>query len=224
MKKTILNGILLLALPAMLSAQYTGGSGRGDASALLSSSPLPVELVSFTGIAEQSAIVLSWQTATEVNNAGFAVERKTLDAWTKIGFVDGKGTTNAPTSYRFSDNAVTGKNIYRLKQIDRDGNFQYSKEIEVVANGMPKAFDLGQNYPNPFNPSTTITYSLPAGGSVSLKVYDALGREAATLVNETKAAGTYTAQFDGTHLSSGIYFARLQSGGKIQMRKMQLLK
>ncbi|MEW6061014.1 MAG: cohesin domain-containing protein [Bacteroidota bacterium] len=95
-----------------------------------------------------------------------------------------------------------------------------------VRNGseVPRIFALHQNYPNPFNPSTVISYQLPANSYVTLKVYDAIGREVATLVNEVKEAGYYSVTFDASKLSSGIYFTRLQSGEKIQMKKMLLLK
>ncbi len=114
--------------------------------------------------------------------------------------------------------------MYRLKQIDRDGKFEYSQTVEVTAVSAPQEFGLEQNYPNPFNPSTAISYQLSANGFTSLKVYDALGREVSTLVNEVKDAGTYSAQFDGTKLSSGVYVARLTSNGKSQMRKLLLMK
>ena len=94
-----------------------------------------------------------------------------------------------------------------------------SVRIEV-----PTEFILEQNYPNPFNPSTVISYQLPVNSHITLKVYDVIGREVATLVNEVKEAGRYSTQFDGTKLSSGIYVARLQSGGKVQLKKMLLLK
>jgi hypothetical protein len=89
---------------------------------------------------------------------------------------------------------------------------------------IPVAFTLEQNYPNPFNPTTSIGYQLSANSFTTLKIYDMIGREVATLVNEAKEAGTYTAQFDGARFSSGIYFARLSSLGKTQMRKLLLLK
>jgi hypothetical protein len=87
-----------------------------------------------------------------------------------------------------------------------------------------KEFFLEQNFPNPFNPATTIRYHLSADRFTTLKVYDAVGREVATLVNEVKEAGAYTAQFDGGKLPSGIYFARLSCSGKSQMRKLVLMK
>jgi hypothetical protein len=89
---------------------------------------------------------------------------------------------------------------------------------------VPQGFALSQNYPNPFNPTTAISYSIRAGGWVSLKVYDVLGREVAELVNEYKPAGSYRVSFEGSTLSSGLYLYRLQSGNQIMTRKMMLMK
>ena len=189
-----------------------------------SSSPLPVELSFFRATTASAGAELVWQTATETNNYGFDIERKSASTWTKVGFVEGSGTTNAPKSYSFTDKSALGKISYRLKQIDRDGKFEYSQEVEVIALCTPKEFALEQNYPNPFNPTTTIGYQLPANGRTTLKIYDAIGREVATLVSEVKEAGYYSAQFDGTRLSSGIYFAKLTSDRKMQMKKLLLLK
>ena len=194
------------------------------------SDPLPVELTSFTASTEKNGVTLSWKTATETNNYGFEIQRSAVspqqsdNMWSKIGFVEGNGTTNAPKSYSFTDKSANGKILYRLKQIDRDGKFEYSQTVEVSAAAAPKEFALKQNYPNPFNPTTAISYQLSVNGYTSLKVYDAIGREVATLVNEVKEAGTYTAQFDGARFSSGIYFAKLTSDRKTQMKKLLLLK
>lgn len=198
---------------------------------------LPVELSSFTVNVIHNNAALCWKTASEVNNYGFEIERAIVnrkvsstvyardDNWGKIGFVEGNGTTNTPKEYSFTDkNIISGEYSYRLKQIDRDGKYEYSKEVEVTVNNVPKEFSLEQNYPNPFNPTTAINYQLSAGGLTTLKVFDAIGREAATLVNEVKEAGGYTVQFDATKLAGGIYFAKLSSGGKTQIRKMLLMK
>ena len=201
---------------------------------------LPVELTSLTADVAGKNIELNWKTATETNNYGFEIERaidngqlipqttrdaeqRAIENWNKIGFVEGNGTTNAPKSYSFTDKSASGKISYRLKQIDRDGKYEYSQQVEVSI-AAPKAFALEQNYPNPFNPSTTINYQLPVTKHVSLMIYDAIGREVATLVNEVKEAGYYSAQFDGAKLSSGIYFAKLTSDRKTQMKKLLLLK
>ncbi len=194
--------------------------------------PLPVELTSFNGAAKGKAVELKWTTATEVNNYGFEVERKTIDNgklkidnWNKLGFVEGNGTTNAPKEYSFSDSKIgTGRYSYRLKQIDRDGKFEYSQEVEVMVGSAPQKFDLAQNYPNPFNPTATIGFTLQTSGMTTLKVYDVIGREVATLVNEVKEAGYYSVTFDASKLSSGIYFAKLQSGDKVQLKKMLMIK
>jgi hypothetical protein len=112
---------------------------------------------------------------------------------------------------------------YRLKQIDFDGQFEYSNVIEVDA-GLPKVFALEQNYPNPFNPSTVMSYQLPVASNVSLKVYDVLGREVATLVNGRQEAGRYSVSFNAASFASGVYFYRLQAGNFVQTKKMMLVK
>ena len=216
--------ILLLALPAMLFAQYTGGSGRGDASLTITASVLPVELTTFTASIEKNNVSLNWHTATETNNYGFDIERKSNANWSKAGFVQGHGTTNAPQSYRYSDNSATGKVAYRLKQIDRDGKFEYSKEVEVTSAAAPAVFALSQNYPNPFNPTTVIGYSIASASHVSLKVFDLLGREAAVLVNTQQVPGSYSAAFDASRLSSGVYFYRLDAGNFSDAKKLSIMK
>jgi len=196
-----------------------------------SSLPLPVELTSFTASASNNAVSLSWITATETNNYGFEVERRTVNSeqqtmngWQKIGFVKGAGTSNAPKAYSYSDaTASAGRYVYRLKQIDQDGSFKYSDAVEVIFM-KPAAFALEQNYPNPFNPETTINYQLPDASNVTLKVYNIIGEEVATLVNETKNAGSYTAQFNASQFSSGVYFFKLTAEKFSSIRKMMLLK
>ena len=192
------------------------------------SNPLPTELTSFSLTTLGSSIKLNWNTATEINNFGFEILRQAQDDknWEKIGFVNGNGNSNSPKEYSFVDDKLsTGKYSYRLKQIDNDGQFEYSKIIEVDMNGVKK-FELSQNYPNPFNPSTVIGYELPVNGFVSLKVFDVLGNEIATLVNEEKPAGSYNVQFtiNSVQLGSGVYFYRLQSGDYVESRKMVILK
>ncbi len=186
---------------------------------------LPVELISFKASISNNDIVLNWNTITEVNNYGFEIERKNISSdikesnWTKIGFVNGHGNSNSTKSYGFIDKNISGgtKFNYRLKQIDNDGKYEFSKEIEIE---LTKEYALYQNFPNPFNPTTNIKFQIPKDGFVLLKVYDILGREVATLVNEEKKAGFYNLQFDATGLSSGIYFYKLQFGNNFATKKL----
>ena len=185
---------------------------------------LPVELVSFTAEVRDGAVHLAWRTASELNNAGFEVERRAQGgSWNTLGFVRGAGTTTEGRSYSFVDTRASGVVQYRLKQVDFDGAFEYSNIVEVNA-GLPKTFALEQNYPNPFNPTTVISYQLPVASEVSLRVYDVLGREVMTLVQGRQEAGSYAVTLNGANLSSGVYFYRLQAGNFVATKKMMLVK
>lgn len=192
------------------------------------SNPLPVQINSFAASIEGTKAVLNWTTATEVNNYGFEVQRcKTAQAaqeWGKIGFVKGNGNSNSPKEYSFIDNnQPSGIVKYRLKQIDLNGKFEYSKEVEVNI-AVPSILSLNQNYPNPFNPVTIITYSIPKQGLVTIKVFDVLGKEVSTIVSEVKEPGNYQATFDGSKLPSGVYIYRLHSNNFVINKKMLLIK
>ncbi len=191
---------------------------------------VPVELISFSSSVVGNDITLNWTTATETNNSGFQVERrKTEDErseeWLKVSFVDGNGTTTEPQTYSFVDeNLSAGKYQYRLKQIDFDGTFEYSNIVEAII--LPPAkFSLEQNYPNPFNPSTSIQYAIGSRQIVTLKVYDVLGNEVATLVNEFQEAGIHSTLYIlNSTLPSGVYLYQLKAGSFIQTNKMILIK
>jgi hypothetical protein len=189
---------------------------------------LPVELSSFSALAKGKGIELAWQTATETNNHGFDIERKQSGAavWTKIGFSQGQGTKNAATQYSFVDNSVaSGKYEYRLKQIDRDGRFDYSNTVEASVGLSPASVELSSNYPNPFNPTTSISFTLGASGKASLKVFDILGKEVATVAEGIYNAGEVnTFNFDASGLTSGVYYYRLTSDATVETRKMLLMK
>ncbi|KUG25330.1 hypothetical protein ASZ90_004847 [hydrocarbon metagenome] len=186
-----------------------------------------------------------WQTATEVNNYGFEVERQYQvssieyqdSSWETIGFVQGSGTTNSPKEYSFTDDLTLTLNpnlnqvSYRLKQIDLDGTFVYSKIVTVdlttitsVEDEIKYEFAVEQNYPNPFNPTTQINYSIPTNSIVRLIIYDILGSEVKTVVNEFQNAGRYSIDFNADGLSSGVYFYRLTSGQFSETRKLMLLR
>ena len=214
-------------------------SSAHDNDAVFGNSPtwvvasLPVELTSFTAATNGLNSVLNWKTATEINNSGFEIDRKsmnneqlTMSNWTRVGFVAGNGTSNVPHNYSYNEKvASAGTYSYRLKQIDHNGAFKYSQEVMVKVGIAPNVFDLSQNYPNPFNPTTSIQFSVPSDGRVTLKVYNTIGQEVATLFNDVAKAGEYhQAVFDGSRLASGIYFARLDFGGKQMMKKMAMIK
>lgn len=185
---------------------------------------IPVELVSFKSSVIGSEVQLTWMTASETNNMGFEIERLSGSSWDKLGFVNGSGTTIETKSYSFVDkNVNAGTYSYRLKQIDFDGTFEYSNVIEVDVTS-PQQFELSQNYPNPFNPSTTISFSIPQSSFVTLKVYDIIGNEIATLVNEEKAAGRYDINFDASNQSSGVYLYSITAGNYNEVKKMTLIK
>ena len=188
-------------------------------------SVLPVELSSFTAEQMQSSVRLEWTTATETSNYGFEVQRTTMNNWMKVGFVEGAGTANVPKKYSFVErNPVGGKYFYRLKQIDRNGGFKYSQEVEVEVMSAPKVFALSQNYPNPFNPTTKIEFTLADARFVELKVFDLLGREVATLMNEQKAAGAYSVEWNASNFPSGTYLCRLTAGSFSETKKIVLMK
>ena len=191
---------------------------------------VPVELESFNHKLEGNNILLLWSTVTETNNYGFEIEKKADNIensyWERIGFIEGHGTTTEIHRYEFSDNnLLAGRYQYRLKQLDYNGLFEYSEPIEVEVL-YPTNFSLSQNYPNPFNPSTSIKYAVSSRQFVNLKVYDVLGNEVATLVNEEKPAGEYEVEFriDNLELTSGIYFYRLTAGKFADTKKLILLK
>lgn len=209
--------------------------------------PLPIQLASFTGVAlNSSTVLLRWTTLSELNNYGFFVQRRQAQAqeYAEIpnSFVPGHGTTVEPQYYSFTDySAAAASWYYRLRQIDLDGTEHYTDAILVdvltsVPEEAPRVFSLAQNYPNPFNPTTTIVFTLPflgtngaegregVGSFVSLKVYDLLGRELATLVNEEKVPGAYMVTWNASGFASGGYIYRLTAGRYVDAKRLLLLK
>lgn len=189
---------------------------------------VPVELTTFSAVAFGNNVNLKWSTATEKNNKGFEVQRSKAEGqkseWRKIGFVEGKGTATDEQQYSFIDKEVSeGNYTYRLKQIDFNGAFNYSNEVNVEIKTV-YTYSMNQNYPNPFNPSTTIQYSIPEDGNVSLRVYNTLGEEVVNLVNNNQQPGIYKIIFNAETLGSGIYFYRLDINNYSSVKKMILMK
>ncbi len=186
---------------------------------------MPIELSSFAAFVENTNVILNWTTATEKDNAGFDIERNANGVWSKISYVAGKGNSEVPTDYTYTDKKLnSGSYSYRLKQTDYNGNFKYYDLTSSINIGVPDKFSLSQNYPNPFNPATKIDFALPKDGNVMLKIYDLSGREIVTVLNEFRTAGYYTINFNASNLASGIYYYKLSAGNNIAVNKMVVIK
>lgn len=209
-------------------------NGTYSGSGTICTGALPVSILSFTHAVQQRNVTLNWITEWELNNSGFDIERAAvtrgnINEWSKIAFVKGFGTTNESKIYVLEDKKlVKGTYKYRLKQIDFNGNYEYFDLPADVTVEPPNKFNAGQNYPNPSNPKSKIDYEIPVNGKVKLLVYDITGQQVMELVNETQEAGYYSAEFDGSSLSSGVYFYRITAEGEgrkfIKTIKMVLVK
>jgi photosystem II stability/assembly factor-like uncharacterized protein len=221
------------ALSKVFFVNNTTGWAVGTLGTIVATeNPIPVELVSFSASVNKSNVDLYWQTASETNNKGFEILRSLNNVteqknWTKIGFVEGSGTSSEENTYTFTDkNLEAGSYSYKLVEIDFTGTRNDLKIATAEVNSSPAEYVLEQNYPNPFNPTTIINYQLGMDNLVVLKVYNMLGQEVATLVNEYKPAGRYNVQFtiNNEQLSSGVYFYKLTAGSYTAVKKMILLK
>ncbi|GMU90292.1 MAG: hypothetical protein AMXMBFR49_24970 [Chlorobiota bacterium] len=195
------------------------------------SSLVPVELASFSASVTAAGVELKWTTATETNNFGFSIERRSENSdFTEIGFVKGNGTSTVTNSYSFVDTRpLEGAVYYRLKQIDLDGSVSYSNEIMADNSGAINGFHLYGNYPNPFNPSTTISFNLSEKENVRVIVRDILGSEVAEIFNGIAAPGINRVQWNGSNsagqmVNSGVYFYSVEVNGKFFTGKMILNK
>lgn len=199
---------------------------------------LPVELVSFSATANRLNCELRWTTATELNNYGFELERRSAQPsstqdtdphflkWVCIGFVQGHGTSSSPRDYGYTDRGLhSGKYEYRIKQIDRDGTFDYCSTVEVDIGLMPKALMLSVSYPNPFPRNTTIEFTIARDDAAVVKVYNIHAQEVATLFDGIANAGRlYQCRFDASHVPYGMYFVRLRANGQERVQRIIHLK
>lgn len=222
-------GATLATVPASSNAFTPTTASQWATFSYSLSSVLPVELTSFVAQVSGNSVNLDWATSTEINNLGFEVQKKVGNNFIVLGFVDGNGTTTQTQQYSFVDNNLSdGKYTYRLKQVDFNGTFAYSNEVEVDVDG-PKTFALNQNYPNPFNPSTKIEFSLPSTSNVTLKIFNLIGEEVEILINGTMVAGNHYVNFNATELNSGVYLYILEAAGVdgssySDVKKMMLIK
>jgi len=192
------------------------------------SGQLPVELTSIQARRNEDTVVLSWRTASETNNAGFAIQRRraATSSWKQLGFVDGRGTTSEPQRYSFEDADIpfgADSLTYRLKQVDWDGAFEYSSDVEVALNA-PGQMALHAPFPNPTGKRATVRYEVPSAGHVQVTVYDMLGRRVATLVRQEQVPGRYETTFEANRLASGVYFLRLATDQGIQTQKITIVR
>lgn len=193
--------------------------------------PLPVEIVSLTASLQSAEVKLIWQTATEMNNYGFDVERSTVNSdWQKIGFVQGAGASNIPQMYTFNDALTTKLShekeiLYRLKQIDRDGTITYSGVARVVPGAVAATPVLYAGYPNPFHGVLTVQFSVPSTTPVSITLSDVAGRVVGRVYeNQSVTDGYYSLLFDANALPCGIYLLRMVAGSYSATQNLVLTK
>jgi len=201
----------------------------------LGDNPLPVELLSFTATSTAQGVRLAWETASEHESRGFTLLRKKQgeSAWIEVASYQTDNALRAHNSLNGASYTYTDKTPlevgkvyeYQLRETGFDGQVTTLQTLTLTIRfNVARAFELAQNYPNPFNPTTTIRYQIPTAEVVSLKVYDVLGKEVATLVSGRQEAGSYAVEFNAAGLSSGVYFYRLQAGGFVETKKMMLVK
>jgi len=193
---------------------------------------LSVELTNFEARSDGEDVQLAWQTSSETNNAGFEVQRAVInearelrDNWETLGFVEGHGTTGTPRTYSFqAENLPPGRQLFRLKQIDYDGVFTFTAEVETLIEA-PEGYHLSPPYPNPFNPSTAFTLTVSQEQQVEVSVYDVLGQRVAVLHQGTlRAQEAHRFTFDAVTLPSGTYLIRAMGERFTTTRRVLLVK
>ena len=227
-------GILPLTTYNYRLYAYNASAASGYSNIVQTTTIIPVEFVSFNALVSEKSVRISWSTATEINNRGFEIQRSMDGDWSKIGFIQGKGTTTEMSEYTFVDkfdyDSYKGNVSYRLKQMDFDGTFSYSKVISVDIDFTPTVYTLYQNYPNPFNPSTTIKFALPYTSTVRVSIFNLLGELVEVLADEIREAGYHNVVWNAGNMPSGLYVytieAKSQDGTADfkSVKKMMLVK
>ena len=191
------------------------------------SAPLPVELVGFEAVRNGAAVVLSWTTASETNNAGFAVEARpaAAGAFRELAFVAGRGTTAERQTYTYEpDGLAPGRYAFRLRQVDTDGAVRYSAEVEADVEAA-RVLALGRPAPNPARGAATLAFTVAHAGRATLTVHDALGRRVATLFDDDATPGTpYRATLDAGSVAAGAYFVTLRSGDGVRTQPVTVVR
>jgi hypothetical protein len=208
------------------------GQSATSATAILGISVVtPVRLLDLKGkLSSNLQVLLTWNTASENNNKGFYIERNESDnlaGWTSLGFVQGAGNSNILKNYSFEDKTIELNKIYRyrLKQMDINGNVNYSTEVVIRVKDLQKSNLFMNVYPNPATANSTIRYNLPKAGMMSLKLYDILGKEIATIESGFQQQGAYFNRLGSTsyHLTKGVYLCKLSLDGETVSTKIMIV-
>ena len=189
-----------------------GAIGFDDSHTILAArgAEIPVELISFDAIVSGTDVSLNWATASETNNAGFEVQVQDGESWNALGWVEGHGTTTEAQTYSYTaEDLGVGTHTFRLKQIDFDGAFEYSDELEVTVE-TPGTHLITSAYPNPFNPQSQFTLAVAQDQLVTAELFNTLGQLVAVLFNGTVEANqAQLVTIDGAGLASGMYVVRV---------------
>ncbi len=194
---------------------------------------LSAELTSLTAVASTEAITLRWNTASETESQLWLINRATSESgpFDQIGSINAAGTTAIGATYTWTDNGVIAGQMYfyRLSLQDVNSNitvFDRIARAELLSNdgSVPSNYALYQNHPNPFNPSTQIEFDMKEAGPVTLKVYNMIGQEVATLVEGNTSQGHHVVTFDASHLPSALYVYKMEANGFSAQSKMLLMR
>ncbi len=193
---------------------------------------VPTGFTSYAATYNGTQARLTWTVNSEISINRYTIERESSGTFAEIGAVNALGNTDTTQTYEFIDAPPTGKSPeYRIRQITNDGAQEVSPVITVNsttgvvdAGVSPLTYGLSQNYPNPFNPTTLIQFSLPASKLVSLKIFDVLGREVATLINDMRPSGLHHVEWNASAVSSGVYFYELRAGDYRAVKKLIVQK
>ncbi|MBV6444588.1 MAG: Agmatine deiminase [Ignavibacteriaceae bacterium] len=190
--------------------------------------PVPVELLSFDGYSQNGDVFLRWSTATELNNKGFEIQKKMsgTQAWGSVAFVPGGGTSVKPLNYSFVDKSPgAGNFLYRLKQIDYNGESRTYNEVEVSVEEF--SYLLYQNYPNPVNAgesATAVFFTLGEDSYTDLTLYNALGEKISVPVEGNLSKGIHKLELSTANLPAGVYFYRLNSKSNESGKNYSMIK
>lgn len=216
----------VLEVPKPVAMQSTASSGARLTLIVEPATPLPVELSGFNAAADAQDVVLTWSTASETNNAGFAIERKTdAGGFEDLGFVEGHGTTQETKQYRYRvSEPGYGEHVFRLRQIDADGTTEISEERRVTVE-LKEAHAIGPPYPNPTTTEARLDVTVRESQKVRVELFDLLGRRIRVVHDGTiEAQDTETLRVNGSRLASGHYFVRIVGERFAETRRLTIVR